>query len=159
MARFRKTPEGRVEVYTGPSTSTPASPTAKANHGANHDPSPSKPVAKRLRLDSPAKLPPQKSPQSFPVHEGRCCNCTKSSTCSTSRCACKNANKLYRNCDCFAVCRNKLSYKSVLCSPPSYLVNGAVETPSPATRLDYSAKKKQFDKDRLENANEPRSSS
>jgi hypothetical protein len=36
----------------------------------------------------------------------RCCKCTVTSTCITSRCCCKNSNRFCTNCACFVKCLN-----------------------------------------------------
>jgi hypothetical protein len=44
--------------------------------------------------------------QSSPVHEDRCCNCTKMSTCQTKRCVCFHEKCKCRSCDWEDKCQN-----------------------------------------------------
>jgi hypothetical protein len=111
MPIYEKTPEGLVEGYGGPRTDNepPVTTIAASNNGAlpdqpkrdGHGVLPEKPDPKRQRSGS---LQPNKvtAPikQSTPVHEDRCCNCTKMSTCQTKRCECFLGGTPCRSCDC-----------------------------------------------------------
>jgi hypothetical protein len=106
-----KKPMDILENYTGSvKTEPPAGQLTKVDHGM----SPAKPDPKRMRLGSPHL--PEKTPcpkQSTPVHEDRCCNCTKMSTCQTKHCECLRAQQPCMSCDCFNWCQNHGGYISL----------------------------------------------
>jgi hypothetical protein len=88
------------------------------------------PHPKRLRMGSPAKLLPQKTPHSTPLHEGRCCSCSKQYTCQRG-CECRKTKRQCRNCDCFGQCRNKLDYRAALCLSTHDTIPGNDDSPGP----------------------------
>ena len=93
-----------VARYVGTVKAEP--PTGKLKE-VDHGVSPLKPEPKRRKLG--CLLNQKRSPnelQPTPVHEERCCNCTKSSTCSTLRCECRKADRRCLSCDCLVQCRN-----------------------------------------------------
>ncbi len=115
MGGYLEIPEGLVEGYATHSKRAPATPEKQTVIRSDNGPRPSLPTAKRLKMGSSVKLPPQKSLQSSPLHKGRCCNwCTKASMCQR-RCKCRKAGRHCFNCDCIDRCRNKLDYKAALC--------------------------------------------
>lgn len=78
--------------------------TKRVDHGA----SPEKPDAKRLKPGSPEPSKTStKSRKSLPLHEDRCCSCTKASKCKTRKCECFRANRRCRNCDGSDKCCNR----------------------------------------------------
>jgi hypothetical protein len=117
MPIYEKIPEGLVEGYGGPRTGneTPVTTVSASDYGAlsdqpkrgDHGVSPEKPDPKRRRSRS---LQPKKvtapTKQSTPVHEDRCCTCSKTSTCQTKRCACFLGGTPCRSCDCKERCKN-----------------------------------------------------
>jgi hypothetical protein len=113
-SQYLEIPEGLVEGYGGHSKRAPATPEVESVIGVDDGPRPSIPTAKRPKLGSPAKLPLRISPQSNPLHDGQCCNCTKVSTCRR-RCECQKANQQCQNCDCFDKCKNKFDRKKAPC--------------------------------------------
>jgi hypothetical protein len=65
-----------------------------------------------MRVESPETPRSTQSPrQSSPVHVERCCNCSKSSTFQTKRCACFKAATPCLSCDCIDKCCNKWAHK------------------------------------------------
>jgi hypothetical protein len=160
MSQCREIPDGTVEGYRGTSKRPPASPNAKAlTSGAavDHGPVPSTNAAKRLKLGSPAKLPPQKSKHSTPLHEGRCCNCTSKSTCQRN-CECRKSKRQCSNCDCFGRCRNKkLDFKAALCrSTTQESSPESAETQSPVEFLSSVTPQSSPDDDDPPGLSEPR---
>ncbi len=86
---FKKFPDGLVESHAGTGRKLCLAPASAGNNGAL-PPSPSAiRDPKRQRVGSPEVKKPTSNPrQSLPLHEERCCSCTKHSTCLTSRCNC-----------------------------------------------------------------------
>ena len=109
-------------------------PSAKTVIGGDHGLAPLLPTAKQVRIASPAKLLPQKTPNSTPLHKGRCCNCTSKSTCQQS-CECRKSKQPCRNCDYFGQCRNKQDYKAALCRSTQDTLPGTDESPGPVVIL------------------------
>jgi hypothetical protein len=109
--KYLKTPEGLVAGYVGIGRKLQRAAAMASDHGAL----PPSPTAirdpKRQRVGSPEeKKSPPHPQQSSPMHEDRCCSCTKQSTCSTSRCECKIAvpPRNCSSCDCIGKCKNTL---------------------------------------------------
>jgi hypothetical protein len=117
MPIYEKIPEGLVEGYGGPHTGneTPVTTVGASDDGAlpdqpkrdDHGVLPAKPDTKRRRSGS---LQPNKvtapTKQSTPVHEDRCCNCSKMLTCQTKRCECFLEGTPCPSCDCKERCKN-----------------------------------------------------
>jgi hypothetical protein len=117
MPIYEKIPEGLVEGYGGPCTSdkNPVTMLSASDNGAlsdqpkrgNYGVLPEKPDPKRMRSGS---LQPNKvtapTKQSTHVHEDRCCNCSKTSTCQTKRCACFLGGTPCRSCNCKERCKD-----------------------------------------------------
>jgi hypothetical protein len=131
MGRYLGILEGLVEGYGGHSKRAPASPEKEAVKGVDNGVEPLLPHPKRLRMGSPAKLPPQKTPHFTLLYEGRCyCSCSKQSTCQRG-CDCRKSKRQCRNCDCFGQCRNKLDYRAALCRSTHDIIPGNDDSPGP----------------------------
>ncbi len=149
MSKYQKIPEGLEEGYGGPRTDneTTVTEVAASDNGAlsdqpkrdDHGASPIKPDPKRRRSGS---LQPTKNrtntKQSTPVHEDRCCNCSKTSTCQTKRCACFSGNTACRSCDCKEKCRNLAVNKNPVCVEDT-AAPGIGESPTLAKVLNFDS--------------------
>jgi hypothetical protein len=87
--------------YVGTGRNAPSSEAAKR---CDHGGSLSKPEPKRQRSGSIDDRKPSPNQQSTPVHESRCCNCTKSLTCQTKRSECVKAQRPCTSCNCSVKC-------------------------------------------------------
>jgi hypothetical protein len=149
MPTHEKIPEGLVEGYTGPrrDSETPVTAIVAGDNGAsndelkraNHGVSLEKPAPKQRK--GPDTLPHRQeknSPQSWPVHEDRCCNCTKKSTCRRS-CDCQKAKRNCVSCDCFGQCHT-VANSHIHCTFIA-TASGSDETPALAKALDFESLK------------------
>jgi hypothetical protein len=149
MPIYEKIPEGLVESYGGPRTGneTPVTTVSASDNGAlsdqpkrgDHGVSPEKPDPKRRRSGS---LQPNKvtalTKQSTPVHEDRCCNCSKTSTCQTKRCACFLVGTPCRSCDCKERCKNLKVIKNPY-RVQDTTATGIDESPALAKELNFGS--------------------
>jgi hypothetical protein len=113
------------------------------------------PRPKRLRMGSLAKLPPQKTPHSTPLHEGRCCSCSKQSTCQRG-CEYRKSKRQCRNCDCFGQCRNKLDYRAALCHSTHDTIPGNDDSPGPVVIMTNITRQSTQTNDEPTSPSEPR---
>jgi hypothetical protein len=162
MPIYEEIPESLVEGYGGPRTGNkpPVTTVAASDNGAlpdqpkrdDHGVSPEKPDPKQQRSGS---LQPNKvtapTKQSTPVHENRCCNCSKTSTCQKKRCECFLGGTPCRSCDCKERCKNLKVVKN------SYRVKdtaatGTDESPALAKVLNFDSESSEL----TQNHNPPR---
>jgi hypothetical protein len=149
MPIYEKIPEGLVEGYGGHRTDieTPVTTVAASDNGAlpdqlkrdNHGFLPEKPDPKRRRSGS---LQPNKvtapTKRFTLVHENRCCNCSKTSTCQTKRCEC-----FLRGTPCLS-CNCKERFKNLKVIKKPYRVKdtaatGTDESPALAKVLNFDS--------------------
>jgi hypothetical protein len=77
--------------------------------------------------------------ESTPVHEDRCCNCSKMSTCQTKRCECFLGGTPCRSCGRKERCKNLKVIKNPYCVKDT-APTGIDESPALAKVLNFDSK-------------------
>jgi hypothetical protein len=131
-----------VEDYVGSGTKGLADGSPKR---VDHGESPTAPETKRRRHGSPGQTQRPTVKPSTSVHVNRCCNCSKLSTCKTTRCSCVLAKQVCTSCDC-SNCSNKVvQQKNPYCKLTVAKVPDIDESRAPAIATNLTGARRETD--------------